>query len=440
MFRDALVTDHRCMFTRASEIENLREELGRMRARVGEIDALRQALAAERAHSDPSAADRSTLPPLSPGAPMSATHTTSGILTRESFIAAATGALGRVRRSGEPTALMVVDIDGFRELNATHGSKVADAALGTVQRLLQTIGREGDLLARTGSDEFGVLLANTDVTGAESHAELLIRLLEDVAQREVGAFTVSVGVAPYSLGETIERLLANAAYGLDQARAHGGARVAVSVDGGAAERVAREEVDIDVAEALAAALLERDRHTGEHSRSVVRLSRSIAGVLGLDAAETDRIAAAALLHDIGKVALPDHILRKPSSLDEDEWDVVRELPLIGERILRAIPGLGDVARIVRHAHERFDGTGYPDGLMGQEIPIGSRIILACDTYQAMTSKNPYRDPLPHAEAVRELVTCAGTQFDPKVTEALIGDLHLYVQTGKSHEGQAPDTA
>lgn len=405
-----------------------------MRARLGEIDALREALAAERAFAD-TMREGQGAPTAGPAAPPA-----EGMVSREAFLEMGAAELERVRRSGEPLSLMLVDIDAFRELNAAHGAGVGDAALATVQRLLRTVGREGDVLARTGSDEFAVLLADTPVERAEGHAEMLIRLLEDVVPREAGAFTVSVGVAPYTRGESIERLLADAADGLDQARARGGARVAVSMDGGAAERSAREEVDMDVAEALAAALLERDRHTGEHSRSVVQMSRSIARVLGLDAAETDRIAAAALLHDIGKVALPDSILHKPGKLDEQEWDVIRELPAIGERILRAIPGLGDVARIVRHAHERFDGTGYPDGLMGQEIPIGSRIVLACDTYQAMTSKNPYREPMSHADAVRELVACAGTQFDPRVTEALIGDLHQQVQTGKLRPGEVPATA
>lgn len=422
------------MFSRASEVDQLREELERMRARVGEIDALREALAAERAFTD-------TMRDADPGSgPAAAASSGESVLSREAFVTRAAAELERARRCGEPLTLMLVDIDAFSELNAVHGSPAGDAALATLERLLKTVGREGDLLARTGSDEFAVLLGDTPVGRAEGHGEMVLRLLEDVVPREAGAFTVSVGVAPYTRGETIERLLADAADGLDRARARGGARVAVSVDGGEAERAAREEVNLDVAEALAAALLERDRRTGEHSRSVVQMSRSIARVLGLDTAETDRIAAAALLHDIGKVALPDSILHKPGKLDDEEWNLIRELPLIGERILRAIPGLGDVARIVRHAHERFDGTGYPDGLLGQEIPIGSRIVLACDTYQAMTSKNPYREPLSHADAVRELVACAGTQFDPRVTEALIGDLHQQVQTGKLRPGEVPTVA
>ena len=122
---------------------------------------------------------------------------------------------------------------------------------------------------------------------------------------------------------------------------------------------------------------------------------------------------AALLHDIGKVAIPDEMLNKPGPLDDDEWEVMREHPVIGERILRAVPGLGAVARIVRHEHERFDGEGYPDGLTGSDIPIGSRIILACDAYHAMTSNRPYRQAMPHAEAVRELAALRGHPVRPR---------------------------
>ena len=174
---------------------------------------------------------------------------------------------------------------------------------------------------------------------------------------------------------------------------------------------------------LAEALLERDRYTGEHSESVVELVDSVARGLGLKEAEAAHIRAAALLHDIGKVAIPDDVLNKEGPLDDDEWKIMRDHPVIGERILRAVPGMGPVARIVRHEHERWDGGGYPDGLSGEEIPIGSRVILACDAYHAMTSDRPYRKAMPHAEAIRELSDCAGKQFDPEVTRMLIGKLY-----------------
>jgi HD-GYP domain-containing protein (c-di-GMP phosphodiesterase class II) len=143
----------------------------------------------------------------------------------------------------------------------------------------------------------------------------------------------------------------------------------------------------------------------------------------------ERIRTAALLHDIGKIGVPDEILHKPAALDKREWHVMRQHPVIGERILRAIPGMGRVAKIVRHEHERWDGGGYPDGLSGPAIPLGSRIILACDAYHAMTSNRPYRRAMSHTDAVAELSQNAGTQFDPEVGQALVGYLYGRRQSG-----------
>ena len=151
--------------------------------------------------------------------------------------------------------------------------------------------------------------------------------------------------------------------------------------------------------------------------------------LGCSAVEVERVKSAALLHDIGKVAIPDDILHKPGPLTDDEWKLMKEHPVIGERILRVLPGLGTIARIVRHEHERWDGGGYPDGLLGEAIPLGSRIIIAADTYHAITSDRPYRAARPHSTAVEELTRCAGTQFDPQVTAALIGYLYGQRQAG-----------
>ena len=258
----------------------------------------------------------------------------------------------------------------------------------------------------------------------------------------VNGISASAGVAEYRRGHTTGDLIAEAAKALDAARAAGGGRThAAGVEAeNDAERAHNPHQDAVMA--LAEALNERDRYTGEHSEEVVDLVAGVARGLGLNDQEIARVKVAALLHDIGKVAIPDGILNKPGKLDESEWKLMREHPVIGERILRAIPGMGSIARIVRHEHERFDGAGYPDGISGDEIPIGSRIILACDAYHAMTSDRPYRKAMPHAEAIRELAKNAGTQFDPQVTEVLIGALYGSRQSGSPRgrgrlEGQTP---
>ena len=174
-----------------------------------------------------------------------------------------------------------------------------------------------------------------------------------------------------------------------------------------------------VVRSLAAAIEARDGYTGGHSDEVQSLSAAVAIRLGLDRAQIDEIRTVALLHDVGKIGIPDHVLHNPDPLSREEWAVMRQHPVIGERILEPLPGLSSVARAVRHEHERWDGTGYPDGLAGEEIPLAARVVLACDAYHALVSDRPYRSALPRDEALRELEVCAGTQFDPAVVDALI---------------------
>ena len=180
--------------------------------------------------------------------------------------------------------------------------------------------------------------------------------------------------------------------------------------------------------ALASALQERDPYTGEHSENVVDLTARVGDALALDTDEIGRVRTAALLHDIGKVGVPDEILHKPGQLDEREWAMMRQHPVIGERILRTIPGWA--RRSHRPPRARALGRGgLPGPARGAAIPVGSRIILACDAYHAMTSNRPYREAMPHADAMAELTRNAGTQFDPEVVQALVGYLFGRRQAG-----------
>jgi len=186
-------------------------------------------------------------------------------------------------------------------------------------------------------------------------------------------------------------------------------------------RAERERASLSHAglRALTAALEARDGYTGRHTEETTALTSRVAAALGLDAEQCREVDTVALLHDIGKIGTPNEILHKDGPLTEEEWVVMREHPVVGERILNAVPGLGSIARAVRHEHERWDGGGYPDGLVGEAIPLPSRIVLVCDAYHAMTSDRPYRRAMPQEEAIAELRRCAGTQFDPAVVWALI---------------------
>ena len=344
----------------------------------------------------------------------------TGLLNLARFRAQLDVEVKRTRRHGRPLCAAILDVDGFRAVNAQHGFVVGDEVLTATGRVLGAGTRAHDLACRTGADEFAVLLPETDLAGAQTVMERVLEQLEGTAVGPLGSLQASVGVAPFDRAQSGSQLLAAAAQGLERARSEGGGRVSVAADDGEAPADTHRR---DAVAALAVALLERDRYTGEHSESVVELTGAVARNLGLDEATTAQVQAASLLHDIGKVAIPDEILNKPGELTEEQWVLMRRHTVIGERILRAIPGLGTVARIVRHEHERWDGGGYPDGLSGEDIPIGSRIILACDAYHAMTSDRPYRAAMSHGDAVAELSANAGTQFDPQVVELLIGELY-----------------
>jgi diguanylate cyclase (GGDEF)-like protein/putative nucleotidyltransferase with HDIG domain len=321
-----------------------------------------------------------------------------------------------------------VAVDDFGALELTHGFKAGDELLISVARLLASATRAHDQLGRIGHAEFGLLLPDTDAEAALPGLERLLVELELVGEGAIRAAGASMGVAALERGMSAEGLLANARLALEHAQSAGGGRAVLSAPTDAVSNPAKAP-QREAVEALAVALLERDRYTGEHSEAVIEMSGAVARNLGLGAPDVERIRSAALLHDIGKVAIPDEILHKPGPLTNEEWKLMREHPVIGERILRVLPGLGSVARIVRHEHERWDGNGYPDGLAGEEIPLGSRIIIAADTYHAITSDRPYRAAKSHAAAVEELTRCAGTQFDPRVTAALIGHLYGRRQAG-----------
>ena len=352
----------------------------------------------------------------------------TGLLSLRAFRAQLEIEVERARRHGRPLAVALLDVDGFRDLNSHYGHVRGDAVLSEVARVLAQHTRSHDVVSRMGNDEFSMLLPETEVEGALQCFTRVLSELETLRAGDVQGLSASVGIAVFERGQSPAQLLGRAGDALNAARAAGGGRAMVSGPG--EDPVgSKAAVQRDVVEALAATLLERDRYTGEHSESVVDMAGAVAHRLGLDEAEVSRVRAAALLHDIGKVAIPDHILNKQAKLDDQEWVLMREHPVIGWRILKAIPGLGGVARIVRHEHESFDGSGYPDGLAGRDIPVGSRIILACDAYHAMITDRPYRAGMSHAEAIQELARCAGTQFDPDVTGVLIGYLHGRRQGG-----------
>jgi diguanylate cyclase (GGDEF)-like protein len=332
--------------------------------------------------------------------------------------------IARARRDGTPLSCVILDLDDFKRVNDSRGHQAGDDLLRAVADLLRAELRPYDQIARYGGDEFVLLLPNSD----EATASAVAARIRDAVAAETGAGSrlelagaCSLGVAQWRDPLDAEALLEHADRALLLAKRTGKGRVAVS--NADVERelalVQAQEGSPAAVQALAAAIEERDSYKREHSEQVVHLARGVAMILGLATAKVERIAHAALLHDVGKLGIPHEILHKRGPLTEDEWAVMAEHPVAGERILLRIPELASVAPIVRHEHEHWDGSGYPDRLKGHAIPIGSRIILACDAYEAMITARPYRDAMTREQAVAELRAGAGVVFDPEVIDALL---------------------
>jgi two-component system cell cycle response regulator len=196
-----------------------------------------------------------------------------------------------------------------------------------------------------------------------------------------------------------------------------------------ASKAGRSSASRQVTDALLQVVTEQDAYLDDHVERVADLAGALAQALGQPEHEVRRIRLAARLHDVGKTAIPAEILNKPGPLDEREWEFVRRHPLIGERIVMAAPALANTAELIRSSHERIDGHGYPDGLAGEKIPLGSRIIFVCDSFDAMTSDRRYRRPIGTDAALEELKRNAGTQFDATVVRVFCEQTTLHDSSG-----------
>jgi diguanylate cyclase (GGDEF)-like protein len=298
--------------------------------------------------------------------------------------------------SERPVTLALFDLDGFKQYNDTFGHPAGDGLLARLGTRLIAATAETASAYRIGGDEFCVLASRVPA-GHDLLAACTTALSES---GEKFTITCSHGVATApSEAETAEQVLRLADQRLYEEKA--------------ARRTGNREV-IDVLQSL---MSERDLAFEEHLTTVASNARLTAQQLELHSKEVDRIQLAATLHDLGKTAVPDSLLNKPGPLSPEEWQFMRTHTLIGERIILAAPSLAHVAELVRSSHERLDGKGYPDGLAGDGIPLGSRIIAVCDAFDAMTRDRPYSMAVTPAQALSELRGAAGTQFDPRVVAA-----------------------
>lgn len=339
--------------------------------------------------------------------------------------------LGRARRFGRDFSLLFVDIDRFKSLNDSAGHAAGDAVLGELATVMRDSVRGLDTIGRWGGEEFVAVLPEVGPVEGIEAAERLRAAVASHPFAEAGSLriTTSVGVASYPRdGASRLTLLEAADRAMYSAKHLGRNQVCSAADPVVGALPASEQPATEAEEALASDAVDalttlvddRDAGTGRHTARVAALAAGVAEAMGCPPAQAQDVRTAARLHDIGKVAIADSILRKPGRLSPREWELMRQHPTIGAEVVSRVGRLAELAPVIRSHHERYDGSGYPEGLAGDEIPLEARIISAVDAFDAMTSERPYRDALTPEDARRELREGAGSQFDPEVVAAVEG--------------------
>jgi diguanylate cyclase (GGDEF)-like protein/putative nucleotidyltransferase with HDIG domain len=337
----------------------------------------------------------------------------------------------RARDAGVPLGIALVDIDNFRLLNDNHGHRAGDDALLLVVAKLTEKLPGTVTMGRYGPDEFLVIARGPDVVALEPAIDGLRAALADASLQfestERLPVTVSAGICTYpDHGSSVTVLLAAAARVLQDAKASGGDAVRVA---GAIEPAELQASGFDVLQGLVLAVDTKDRYTKRHSEDVARYAVFLARRLGLDSELIRTIHLAGLLHDVGKIGIPDPILRKPGKLTAAEYEIVKQHVALGDAIVRDVPDIELVRAGIRHHHERWDGEGYLDRLAGDGIPLIARILAVGDAFSAMTTTRPYRKALDIRDALSRLEDAAGTQLDERLV--------LEFVTGLETDAEAP---
>jgi diguanylate cyclase (GGDEF)-like protein len=397
IYHDGIVTD----------ITERRALSDRLLESVAEANAANAALEAQRAEAEL----------------LSRTDALTGTANRRFFAELLDVELVRLARGGPGSAVLLIDVDHFKHINDAYGHHTGDRVLGEVAARIRAAVREEDTVARWGGEEFAVLVRDLQDNEA-------LRRIGEAIRRSVGyealmagddpvSVTISCGAVRLSVDHvTLEAAMNAADQALYSAKRHGRNQVRLYHELSLHDLVAEVPEAVHLARTLALVTATREGLPVLQAARIADLSARVAERLGATAALVFRARLAGWLHDIGKVVVPDQILMKPGPLDDAEWSVVRSHPGFGEQIVRRIGGLSEAAAGVRHHHERWDGTGYPDRLSGDEIPLEARIVAAVDAYTAMTTNRAHQPSRAPREALAELGRHAGTQLDPTVVTAL----------------------
>ncbi|GIV19984.1 MAG: hypothetical protein KatS3mg023_1735 [Armatimonadota bacterium] len=333
-------------------------------------------------------------------------------------------------RTQYPLSLIRLDLDRFALFNATHGHRAGDDLLQRIGRSMQASLPPEAVVGRYDADEFLIILPRTARIQAVTIAQhLREKILQEVLVRSENGqaipVTASIGVAEFpGDADNVQGLLSVAEGALNTAR-QSGRGVADSMSSWRTRYRIRANGTFSTLEAMVIAIDNKDHYTCRHSEEVTEYAHWIAEEMGLSEEQKHTLRLAGLVHDVGKIGIPDEILLKPGALDAAEYETMKQHAVLGAVMLSALPGMEQIAHIVRHHHERWDGRGYPDGVAGEQIPLLARILAVADAFSAMTTDRPYRKGMDLQSALAELQRQKGIQFDPLVVDAFLAAIEKH---------------
>lgn len=384
----------------------------------------------------------------------------TNLLNHRSFLEKYQEELTRSRLNNKPFSILMIDIDNFKSLNDSYGHQYGDTVLHKIACCLKNNTRGIDIVARYGGDEFICLLPETLHGHGFIVADRIMKKMKEQLKEDNIIASVSIGLAAWNYHTTDPAMLLQLAdQAMHLAKYRGGDQIFTfaendTQDGGSWNKKVCETFQIiktlsrfddgkeivadltdqlvkmftvnatsrspyEIVTSLSSALDARDHYTNGHSERVIEFAKKIAYELQMSGKQIEELEYLCLLHDIGKIGIPDHILNKPGKLTDEEFEIMKRHPEIGEKIVSPIEAMQNLKPLIRHHQEFYSGSGYPDGIIGEAIPLACRILSVVDTFDAMTSDRPYRKALPKETAIEELRRCSGTQFDPQIVELFI---------------------